>query len=166
MYNILIPSVMNIGTWTKIKTLNFFPYPTDPSKLALPQIFFHDFRIEKYFFIILKFMLCSFEAFLVLCSFSYHYTPGIYAEGYIVFAVLFFHFVRSYVRTSVSFVEFTTKFSTKLRESFSSGVYLTNYSSESIQIWTISTLEGLLPCHEFWPQGSCSGVGVGLEVKI
>ena len=28
----------------------------------------------------------------------------------------------------------------------------------------MDTLEGLLPCHEFWPQGSCHGVG--LEVKI
>ena len=42
-------------------------------------------------------------------------------------------------------MEFTTKFSTKLCESFSSGVYLTNYSSESIHIWNIGTLEGLGP---------------------
>ena len=49
----------------------------------------------------------------ILCN----YTPGIYAEGYIVFA---FPFVRSYVRSlacsfvcsllSVTFVEFTSKF--------------------------------------------------------
>ena len=51
-----------------------------------------------------------------------------------------------------------------LRQSFSCGVYLTNRWSESIHIWNIGTLEGLLPCHEFWPLGSCPGVG--LEVKI
>ena len=56
-------------------------------------------------------------------------------------------------------MEFTTKFSTELRESFSSGVYLTNYLSESIYIWTMGTLEGLLSCHEFLLQGSCPGWG-------
>ena len=73
-------------------------------------------------------------------------------------------FVCSFVRASITYLEFTTKFSTKLRESLSSGIYLTNYSSESIPIWTMSTLEGLLPCHEFWSQGSCPGLG--LEFKI
>ena len=51
-----------------------------------------------------------------------YYTPGIYAEGYIVFAFPFGHsYVRSFVRTSVTFVEFMTKFFTEVRESFSSG---------------------------------------------
>ena len=44
----------------------------------------------------------------------YYYTPGIYAEGYVVFAFPFVHFVRSYVRSfvcdSVTYVEFMTKF--------------------------------------------------------
>ena len=38
-------------------------------------------------------------------------TPGIYAKGYIVFA---FPFICSFVHASVTFVEFTTKFSTVL----------------------------------------------------
>ena len=51
-----------------------------------------------------------------------------------------------------------------LRQSFSSGVYLSNYSSESIHIWTIVTLEGWHSLHDHGPQGPCPGVG--LEVKI
>ena len=51
---------------------------------------------------------------------------------------------------------------TKLDESFSSGVYLTNYLSESIHIWTIGTLEAWLSFHDSWPQGPCPR----LEVKI
>ena len=39
-----------------------------------------------------------------------NYTPGIYADGYIVFA---FPFVRSYVR---SFVEFASKFCVKVSQ--------------------------------------------------
>ena len=93
-------------------------------------------------------------------SLWFNYTTDIYTEGLIAFVL---PFVCLFVLMSVTFMEFTTKFSTKLHESFSSGVYLTNYSSESIHIWTMGTLEGLLPCHEFWPQGSCPGVG--LEVK-
>ena len=56
------------------------------------------------------------------------------------------------------------KFFTELPESFSSGVYLMNHSSESIHIWTISTLEGWLSFHDSWPQAPCPRVG--LEVKI
>ena len=83
-----------------------------------------------------------------------NYTPGIYVEGYIVFAFPFVHssvlmFVRMFVQSSL-------EFTTKLHESFSSEVYLTNYSSKSIHIWTMGTLEGLLPYHGFWPQGSSS----------
>ena len=71
--------------------------------------------------------------------------------------------VRLLVCTSVTFVEFTTQFFTELHESFSSGVYLTNHSSESIHIWTIGTLKGRLSFHGSWPQRSCPRVG--LEVK-
>ena len=62
-------------------------------------------------------------------TFTY-YTPGIYAEGYIVFV---FPFVRSSVCMFV--------YVKVLRQSFSSGVYLSNYLPESIHIWTIVTLE-------------------------
>ena len=65
--------------------------------------------------------------------------------------------IRMFVRPDGIYVKI-------LCQSFSSGEYLTNYSSESIHIWTMGTLEGLLPCHEFWPQDSCPGVW--LEVKI
>ena len=44
---------------------------------------------------------------------SSFYTPGIYADGYIVFV---FPFVRSYVRTSVTFVEFASKFCVKVSQ--------------------------------------------------
>ena len=54
--------------------------------------------------------------------------------------------VNMFVSASITFLEFPTKFSIKLRESFSCGVYLTNYWSKGI------------PCHEFWPQGSCPGI--------
>ena len=42
---------------------------------------------------------------------SCHYTPGIYAEGYIVFV---FPFVCSFVRTSVT--EFASKFCVKVSQ--------------------------------------------------
>ena len=69
------------------------------------------------------------------------YTPGIYAEGYIVFVFPFVcSLVRSFVCTSVRHV---CRICLKvLRQSFSSGVYLSNYLPESIHIWTIVTLEG------------------------
>ena len=52
---------------------------------------------------------------------DYNYTPGIYADGYIVFV---FPFVRSsvcmfvclFVRTSVTFVEFASKFCVKVSQ--------------------------------------------------
>ena len=94
-----------------------------------------------------------------------NYTPGIYAEGYIVFAFPFvLSYVRSFVCASVTFVEFMTKFFTELHESFSSGVYLMNHSSESIHIWTIGTLEGRLSFHDSWPQGPCPRVGLDFSV--
>ena len=72
---------------------------------------------------------------------SRFYTPCIYAEGYIVFV---FPFVRSYARSFVcSYFLPSHEICVKvLRQSFSSGVYLSNYLSESIHIWTIATLEG------------------------
>ena len=52
-------------------------------------------------------------------SSSHFYTPGIYANGYIVFAFPFVRssvrmFVSSFVRTSVTFVEFASKFCVKV----------------------------------------------------
>ena len=92
------------------------------------------------------------------------YTPGIYAEGCIIFV---FPFVRSYVRSFVRSFVFPSRswnYFKVLRASNSSGVYLTNHSSESIHIWTIGTLEGRLSFHDSSPQGPWPGVG--LEVKI
>ena len=100
-------------------------------------------------------------------SLSFVYTPGIYADGYIVFA---FPFVRSSVNMFVSsfvrsYFRHVRGICVKvLRQSFSCGVYLSNYSSESIHIWTIVTLEGWHSLHDNRPQGPCPGVGP--EVKI
>ena len=89
----------------------------------------------------------------------HYYTPGIYADGYIVFV---FPFVCSFVR---SYFRHVCRICVKvLRQSFSSGVYLSNYLSESIHIWTIVTLEGWHSLLDPRPQGPCPGVG--LEVKI
>ena len=95
------------------------------------------FKFSPIDLLIILYQLTKFEA--TNC----YYTPGIYAEGYIVFVFPFVRssvcmFVRSFVRTSVTFVEFASKF----YYSFSSGVYLSNYIPESIHIWTIVTLEG------------------------
>ena len=92
-----------------------------------------------------------------------NYTPGIYADGYIVFV---FPFIRLYVCLFVrSYFRHVCRICVKvLRQSFSSGVYLSNYLSESIHIWTIVTLEGWHSLHDPRPQGPCPGVG--LEVKI
>ena len=58
-------------------------------------------------------------------AFIAHYTPGIYAEGYIVFVFPFVRsyvrsfvrlFVRSFVRTSVPFVELLQSFTFKQLE--------------------------------------------------
>ena len=54
-----------------------------------------------------------------------HYTPGIYADGYIVFTFPFVRssvrplvcsLVSSFVRTSVTFVEFASKFCVKVSQ--------------------------------------------------
>ena len=76
-----------------------------------------------------------------------NHTPGIYADGYIVFCLSLRLFVRSYLR-HVSGICVKV-----LRQSFSSDVYLSNYLSESIHMWTIVTLEGWL--HDPGPQGPC-----------
>ena len=53
-------------------------------------------------------MCCSRYFDYLKCEKSVDYTPGIYAEGYIVFA--FRLFVHSFVCDSIMYVEFTTKF--------------------------------------------------------
>ena len=63
-------------------------------------------------------------------------------------------FVRSFVLPSRLWNYFKV-----LCASNSSGVYLTNHSSESIHIWTIGTLEGRLSFHDSSPQGPCTGWG-------
>ena len=93
-----------------------------------------------------------------------HLCRGVYSLRLPVRMLVRSSFVRSFivylfVRTSVPFVELFKV----LRASNSSGVYLTNHSSESIHIWTIGTLEGRLSFHDSSPQGPCPRVG--LEVK-
>ena len=76
-------------------------------------------------------------------------------------------FVRSFVRSFVlpsCFLQSRGICVKVLRFSFSSGVYLSNYLSESIHIWTIVTLDGWHSLHNPGPQGPCPGVW--LEVKI
>ena len=57
----------------------------------------------------------------------------------------------------------TTKFSTNLLESFSSGEYLTIYSPESIHIWNKGTLEGLpwVLTPGFIPRDGAGGQNLG-----
>ena len=87
------------------------------------------------------------------------YTPRHLCRGVHSFRLSVRSFVRSFVLPSRSWNYFKV-----LRASNSSGVYLTNHSSESIHFWTIGTLEGRLSFHDSSPQGPCPGVG--LEVKI
>ena len=52
---------------------------------------------------------------------QHHYTPGIYADGYIVFVFPFVRssvcmFVCSFVRNSVTFIEFASKFCVKVSQ--------------------------------------------------
>ena len=90
------------------------------------------------------------------------YTPGIYADGYMVFV---FPFVRLYVRLFIrSYFCSLRGITSVLRSSNLSGVYFTNHSSESIHFWTIGTLEGRLSFHDSSAHGPCPGMG--LEVKI
>ena len=95
------------------------------------------------------------------CRLIYIYTPGIYAEGYIVFVFLFVcwslrMFVSSFVRPSVTFVEFTTKF--YIIVSQVGYIWPTTHQKAFIfGPWV--TLECLHSCHKFWPQGSDPGLG-------
>ena len=81
--------------------------------------------------------------------------PWHLCRGYIVFAFLF---VCSFVTRSRHVRGIYSKV---LHASFSSGVNLTNHSSESIHIWTIGTLEGQLSFHGSWPQGGARGQNLG-----
>ena len=110
----------------------------------------------------------SYEVSDTIIQYPNNYTPGIYADGYIVLSFrssvrpFVCSFVCSFVR---SYFRHVCRICVKvLRQSFSSGVYLSNYLSESIHIWTIVTLEGWHSLHDLGPQGPCPGVG--LEVKI
>ena len=67
------------------------------------------------------FLICALKRFIV----GTRYTPGIYAEGYIVFVFPFVRsyvrmfvrsFVRSFVRTSFRHVEFASKFCVKVSQ--------------------------------------------------
>ena len=98
------------------------------------------------------------------------YTPGIYADGYIVFAFPFVHssvrmFVRSFVRTSVTFVEFASKFCVKVSEVVHITATYHSSQSESIHIWTIVTLEGWHSLHDHgpgsMPRGGARGQNLG-----
>ena len=84
----------------------------------------------------IKIMMDVYQIVLANTSPNYNYTPGIYADGYIVFA---FPFVRLLVR---SYFRHVRGICVKvLRQSFSSCVYLSNYISETIQIWTVVQLD-------------------------
>ena len=93
------------------------------------------------------------DSYLVDSLYPRHLCRGVYS-----FRLSVRMFVRSYFLPSRGICVKV------LRQSFSSGVYLSNYSSESIHIWTIVTLEGWHSLHDHGPQGPCPGVG--LEVKI
>ena len=93
---------------------------------------------KKWYHSIMGFMvlLCYY-----LCDMEYFYTPGIYAAGYIVFALTFVcsyvrslvhSFVRVFVRSllSVTFVEFTSKFLVKV--SLSEYISLTTHQKAFI----------------------------------
>ena len=88
-----------------------------------------------------------------------HLCPGVYS-----FRLSVHPFARLFICSSVRDSIHLWNYFKVLRQSFSSGVYLTNHSSESIPLWTIGTLEGQLSFHDSWPQGPCPGMG--LEVKI
>ena len=91
-----------------------------------------------------------------------NYTPGIYAEGFIVFVFPFVcwfvgSFVRLFVHLFIHSYSRSWNYFKVLQSSNSSGVYLTNHSSESIHIWTIGTLEGWLSFHDSSPRGKNLG---------
>ena len=66
-------------------------------------------------------LICDENQYLFQGKLLSYYTPGIYAEGYIIFVFPFARssvrsFVRSSVRTSVTFVEFESKFCVKVSQ--------------------------------------------------
>ena len=98
------------------------------------------------------------SSFFFLSNFQLLY-PRHLCRGVYSFRLSVRPFVCSFVLPSRSWNYFKV-----LCSSNSSGVYLTNHSSECIHIWTIGTLEGWLSFHDSSPQGPCPGVGI--EVKI
>ena len=100
----------------------------------------------------------------VWCAFLFLY-PWHLCRGVYSFHLSICMFIRSFFHSFVlPSPACSWNYFKVLRASNSSGVYLTNHSSESIHIWTIGTLEGRLSFHGSSPQGLCPGVG--LEVKI
>ena len=81
--------------------------------------------------------------------------PNIYADRYIVFVFLFR--TCMYVHSFVHHIRGIYWYVTVLHQKFLKW-------DISRQPLTFGPWEGLLSCHEFWPQVSCPGVG--LEVKI
>ena len=108
------------------------------------------YLLTAYFYIVK--LGCTWIYFILL--YPRHLCRGVYS-----FRLSVSLFVRSYVRSFVRGICVKV-----LRQSFSSGVYLRNYSSESIHIWTIVTLEGWHSLYDHGPQGPCPGVGP--EVSI
>ena len=90
-------------------------------------------------------LLAEISDFMVLYFYLHNYTPGIYADGCIVFVLLF---VRLYVSLLVptSLVEFTTKFCVKVSQ-----VVSATCLSENIHILIIVTLEGKHSLHDPGP---------------
>ena len=64
-------------------------------------------------------------------------------------------YVRSFVRYYVTLTKITSKFCFKV----SQRVYLNNHSSESIHIWAMGTLDGLLRSMNFGPRVHAPGWG-------
>ena len=81
--------------------------------------------------------------------------PAFYIPAFMPRDILFLSFSLS-VRTYVSGICIKV-----LRQSFCSGVYLSNYLSESIHIWTIVTLEGWHSLHNPGPRGGARGQNLG-----
>ena len=121
----------------------------------------------SYLLIDICIVTCSRQVGICIVTRDY-YTPGIHlyprhlCRRVYSFRLSVCPFVSSFVR---SYFRHVRGICIKvLRQSFSCGVYLSNYSSESIHIWTIVTLEGWHSLHDLGPQGPCPGVGP--EVKI
>ena len=68
----------------------------------------------------------------------------------------FCHEAAQLVCACITFVELLLKFYVKVSQN---GLYRGNRLSESIYIWVMSYLEGLLSFHKFWPKDLCPGGG-------